>query len=71
MAWIRSQDQQNLVNWDYFYVDESNLRAAQRGDESAAIIGVFPTQEAAIKELDCIERWISTGTPDVYQVGKP
>ena len=69
MAWIRSQNQEMLLNAEFIYY--SNRLSKHRIVGDAVIIGTFPTKEAALAELDCIERWISTATADVYQVAKP
>ena len=69
MAWIRSQDQKLLLNARL--IEYSDKYDAHRLFADDALIGAFPTKESALKELDCIERKISSGTNGVYQVAKP
>ena len=81
MAWIRSQNGELLIKASSIFCDNLRydkhnapvflLKACGDWDDAGANIGCFPTKEAALAELDCIERWIGTGTVDVYQVTKP
>jgi len=81
MAWIRSQDQnflsqvqtvayhpsRNSTNGPIIH--ELRNYSESFDDEIGRILGEWDTKKAALAELDCIERWISTGAADVYQVG--
>ena len=71
MAWIRTQDKDFLLNVEGFQIKNmpNNLHELYAQPEpSDFFLGSFATQEAALAELDRIEKWISDGAQGVYQV---
>lgn len=69
MAWIRSQNGELLLNAKLFeYSDKYEMH---RLFADGAAIGEFPTKLAVLDEMNSIERWVSTGTNDTYQVTQP
>jgi hypothetical protein len=77
MLWIRSQDQRKLLNAALIRVDEESLYAETSfaaPDDDGWFIGQFSTHEAALAELDAIERFIDASDAPiagVYQVSQP
>jgi hypothetical protein len=80
MAWaIRSIKNNMIVEAHGFYVTERYdiprdarffLLKAFRGEESLDwLLAEYLTEEAALAELDAIERWIERGASGVYQIG--
>ena len=73
MVWIRSQGKQKLIHVKEFWLAETVLYATGHGgsEDDGMIIGSFPTQEAALEELDRIQDWISLqNAVGVYQVSQ-
>ncbi len=70
MAWIRSQDKEDLLRVERIQLGETraNSWALYVGYSGDHIIAIFHTKEAALAELDAIERWIDGGAQIVYQV---
>lgn len=74
MVRIRSQDGKIFIDTDMLYVYNEMLWACigSDWDRGARLVGVFPTQERAIAELNKIQRLVDEGQPNpIYQVTKP
>jgi hypothetical protein len=81
MAWVRSQDKKVLINTLSFWIQPlPRTETNAFGTTGTAIlvedangdswrVGTFPTEEAALAELDQIERWFERGGSVVYQIG--
>ena len=68
--WIRSQNKQYLLKITGVYLgpDKKNLYALPEPQDY--LIGTYSTEEAALLELDAIERWVELGGMGVYQIAK-
>ncbi len=55
---------QRNIGWSWF-------RWWQSINMTSVILGTFLTKEAALVELDSIEKWIANGAQGVYQVNQP
>ena len=75
MIWIRSQDEEDLICPVAIRVEIAGEHfpyalVAYTGTKAWVCVGKFKTKEGALEELDAIERWITDGARDVYQVMK-
>lgn len=75
--WIRSQDETELLDCNSFWVVSPTKMSIDRiwtlcarTENLVRTIGDFPTKEAVMAELDCIEIWIGSGGKAVYPVSK-
>ncbi len=66
MAWVRNQIRTYLLKVSGIYESNGCLFALPEPPDYE--IGKFSTREAALAELDHIEKWIAEGSQGVYQV---
>ena len=63
MAWMRSQDGQDLVDANCLWIEDRpglqiKLYGGSYGDDKT-LLGTFPSSEQAMTELDKIQTWIN------------
>ena len=71
MVRVRSQDGRIFIDADMLYVIDGKLNACTGSDwnNGGRIVGIFPTKERAMAELDAIQRLVEERQPNpIYQV---
>jgi hypothetical protein len=71
--WVRNQDKKGLLNCIEFrlgeYASKTRVYAGTAADNnSRSNIGIYSSEEEALKVLDQLHFWLNMGEPKVFQM---